>query len=185
MPRMATTRHPAVGARSDAFPAERVVAFAALLAVCFLAAALRFADFGGVYLTPYYDAAVRSMSLSWHNFLYGALEPSGQISIDKTPVDLWLQVASVRLLGFSSTALRLPPAVAGTVSVALLYDLVRRGYGRWAGVAAGLALAVLPAAVLTSRSDTMDSVMAMLIVLAAWLIARARPERRRRAVIAA
>src|SRR3954462_13772169 len=144
MPRMATTRHPAVGARNEAFPAERVVAFAALLAVCFLAAALRFADFGGGYLTPYYDAAVRSMGLSWHNFLYGSLEPSGQISIDKTPVDLWLQVASTKLFGFWSVALRLPPAIAGTLALPLMYDLVRRGFGRWAGVAAALALAVLP-----------------------------------------
>src|SRR3954447_4616195 len=168
------------------FPsAGRVAGIAALVAVAAVGAAMRFADFAGVYTTPFYDAAVRSMSLSWHDFLYGALDPSGRLSIDKPPVDLWLQVATTQALGFTSVALRLPPAVAGTVSVALLYDLVRRGYGRWAGVAAGLALAVLPAAVLTSRSDTMDSVMAMLIVLAAWLIARARPERRRRAVIAA
>src|SRR3954451_10136371 len=185
MPRMATTRHPAVGARSDAFPAERVVAFAALLAVCFLAAALRFADFGGVYLTPYYDAAVRSMTLSWHNFLYGALEPSAQISIDKTPVDLWLQVASVKLFGFNSVALRLPEALAGALSVPLLYDLVRRGCGRWAGLAAGLALAVLPSALLTSRSDTMDTVMATLLLAAAWVIVAAGPARRPYAIVAA
>jgi 4-amino-4-deoxy-L-arabinose transferase-like glycosyltransferase len=187
MPRMATARHPAVTARADAdaFPADRVLALAGLVAVCGLAAVLRFSNFDAVYTTPYYDAAVRSMSLSWHNFLYGALEPSGQISIDKTPVDLWLQVASVRLLGFSSVALRLPPAIAGTLSVALLYDLVRRGCGRWAGLAAALALAVLPSALLTSRSDTMDTVMATLLLAAAWVIVRVRPERRAIAVVAA
>ena len=185
---------PAVGRRRWRAPAvtatRRVTASSALtvaglVAVCGTGVALRFANFGGVYTTPYYDAAVRSMSLSWHNFLYGALEPSAQISIDKTPVDLWLQVASTQLLGFSSTSLRLPPAIAGTVSVLLLYDLVRRGYGRPAGLAAAGAFAVLPTAVLTSRSDTMDSVMSMLLILAAWLVVQARHGRRGRAVIGA
>jgi 4-amino-4-deoxy-L-arabinose transferase-like glycosyltransferase len=160
-------------------------ALAALAAVCALAAALRFANFASVPTTPFYDAAVRSMELSWHNFFYGALDPAGLLSIDKAPVDLWLQVASTKLFGFSSVSLRLPQAIAGTVAVPLLYDLVRRGYGRWAGLAAALAFAVLPATVLTSRSDTMDTVMAMLLVLAAWLVVRARPERRARGVIAA
>jgi 4-amino-4-deoxy-L-arabinose transferase-like glycosyltransferase len=154
-------------------------------AICAAGAALRLSAFGRVYTTPYYDAAVRSMGLSWHNFFYGALEPSGRISIDKAPIDLWLQVASTKVLGFSSVSLRLPPAIAGSVSVLLLYDLVRRGYGRAAGLAAALALAVLPTSVLTSRSDTMDAVMSMLLLAAAWLVVRARPGRRAIAVIAA
>src|SRR4051812_32426290 len=182
---MATARHPAVSDRAGTLGGERALAFAGLLALCFLAAVVRFADFGGVYLTPYYDAAVRSMTLSWHNFLYGALEPSAQISIDKTPVDLWLQVGSVKLFGFNSVALRLPEALAGALSVPLLYDLVRRGCGRWAGLAAGLALAVLPSALLTSRSDTMDTVMATLLLAAAWVIVRASPARRPYAIVAA
>jgi 4-amino-4-deoxy-L-arabinose transferase-like glycosyltransferase len=163
----------------------RVPAGAALAAICALAAALRLADFGAVPTTPFYDAAVRSMGLSWHNFFYGALDPSARLAIDKPPVDLWLQVASTKLLGFSSETLRLPPALAGVLAVPLLYDLVRRGFGRAAGLAAALAFAVLPATVLTSRSDTMDSVMALLLVLAAWLVVRAAPERRARAVVLA
>ena len=38
------------------------------------------------------------MGVSWHNFFFGAYEPGGSVSIDKPPVDLWLQVASVKLL---------------------------------------------------------------------------------------
>ncbi len=156
-----------------------------LVLVCLLGAGLRFYGFDRVAPTPYYDAAVRSMGLSWHNFFFGALEPAGQVSIDKPPVDLWLQVASTKLFGFSSPSLRLPQAIAGTLAVPLLYDLVRLGFGRWAGLAAALSLAVMPVAVLTSRSDTMDTVMGSLLLLAAWLIARTRPERRARAVVAA
>ena len=136
-------------------PVAQAVPAVALVVVCALATALRFANFAAVPTTPFYDAAVRTMGRSWHNLLYGAIDPSGQIAIDKPPVDLWLQVATTKLFGFSSVSLRLPQAIAGTI------------------------------AVLTSRSDTMETVMGALLVLAAWLIVRGRPEHRARAVIAA
>ncbi len=136
------------------------------------AAVLRLLYIGKVSPDPFYDAAVRSMSLSWHNFFFGAFEPGGSVSIDKPPVDLWLQVASVKLLGFSSTTLKLPEVFAGVVSVPLLYAAVRRMWSAPAGIAAALALAVLPVEVITARSDTMDAVMMALIVLALLLIVR-------------
>jgi 4-amino-4-deoxy-L-arabinose transferase-like glycosyltransferase len=113
------------------------------------------------------------MGLSWHNFFFGAFEPGGSVSIDKPPVDLWLQVASVKLLGFSSTTLKLPEALAGITAVPLLFAAVRRMWSTPAGLAAAVGLAVLPVEVITSRSDTMDGVMMALIVLALWLIVRA------------
>lgn len=134
---------------------------------------LRLANFAAVTPNPFYDAAVRSMGQSWHNFFFGAFEPGGSVSVDKIPLDLWLQVLSVKMLGFGSVALRMPEALAGTLAVPLLYDTVRRVAGRPAGLAAAAALAVLPVAVLTARSDTMDSVMMALLVLAAWLTVRA------------
>lgn len=143
-----------------------------LTAVTLLAAALRFHSLEGVPANPFYDAAVKSMSLSWHNFFYAAFEPGGRVAVDKPPVDLWLQVASVKVLGFNSLALKLPEALAGTASVPMLYDLVRRMFGRGAGLASALALAVLPVTVLTSRSDTMDTVMMLCLIAAAWLVVR-------------
>lgn len=137
------------------------------------AALLRLVKIGLVSPDPFYDAAVRSMGLSWHNFFFGAFEPGGSVSIDKPPVDLWLQVASVKLLGFSSTTLKLPEICAGIASAPLLFAAVRRMWGVAAGLAAAIALAVLPVEVLTARSDTMDGVMMALIVLALWLIVRA------------
>ena len=151
---------------------ERHLVAAAVAAVTAIGFAVRFAGFGDVPGNPYYDAAVRSMGLSWHNFFFGAYEPGGQVSIDKAPADLWLQVLSVKLLGFDSTALRMPEALAGAFAVPLLYDLVRRLFGSGAGLASALVLAVLPAAVLTARSDTMDSLMMFLMVLAGWLLVR-------------
>src|ERR1700694_707653 len=147
--------------------------WAALAAITVAAAVLRLLYIGRVSPDPFYDAAVRSMGLSWHNFFFGAFEPGGSVSIDKPPVDLWLQVLSVKLLGFNSTALKLPEALAGTAAVPLLFATVRRLFGTRAGLAAALAIAVLPIEVLTSRSDTMDAVMMALIALGLLLAVHA------------
>jgi 4-amino-4-deoxy-L-arabinose transferase-like glycosyltransferase len=125
------------------------------------------------------------MGLSWHNFFYGAFEPGGTLSIDKPPIDLWLQVLSTKVFGFTSESVRLPEAIAGTLAVPLLYDVVRRGCGRAAGLSAAAALAVLPVAVMTSRSDTMDTLTGTVLLAAAWVIVAAPPARRRRAVLIA
>jgi 4-amino-4-deoxy-L-arabinose transferase-like glycosyltransferase len=143
------------------------------LAVALLAAWFRFRGVSASRPDAFYDAAVRSMGLSWHNFFFGAFDPSGQLAVDKPPVDLWLQVASVKLFGFSTTSLVLPAAVFGTLAVPLLYDLVRRVFGVLPGLGAGAALAVLPVSVVASRSDGLDSVMMALAVLAGWLCVRA------------
>jgi 4-amino-4-deoxy-L-arabinose transferase-like glycosyltransferase len=137
------------------------------------AAALRLVHIGQVPPDPFYDAAVRSMALSWHNFFFGVYDPGGSLSIDKPPVDLWLQVISTQALGFSATTLKLPEALAGIASVPMLYVVVRRMWSGAAGVAAAAAMAVLPIEVITARSDTMDAVMMLVIVIALWLIVRA------------
>jgi 4-amino-4-deoxy-L-arabinose transferase-like glycosyltransferase len=143
------------------------------------AAALRLIHIGQVPPDPFYDAAVRSMAMSWHNFFFGAYEPGGSVSIDKPPIDLWLQVISVKLLGFSSTTLKLPEAAAGTASVPLLYVVVRRIWSAPAGIAAAAAMAVLPIEVITARSDTMDAVMMLALVLALFAAVRAVESERR------
>lgn len=146
--------------------------YVAIGAIVVFAAALRLWSLGGVPGDPFYDAAVRSMPLSLHNLLLGAYEPGGSLAVDKPPLDLWLQVLSTQILGFGSVALKLPPALAGTAAVAVLFDAVRRVRGTLAGLAAALALATLPIALLTSRSDTMDSVAMLLGVVALWLLVR-------------
>jgi 4-amino-4-deoxy-L-arabinose transferase-like glycosyltransferase len=153
--------------------AARTSTWVPLLLVTAIGAALRLVAFDRVRVNPFYDAAVRSMSLSWHNLFYGAFDPGGQVSIDKTPADLWLQVASTKLLGFTSVALRLPEVIAGILAIPLLYDVVRRLFGARAGLLSAAALAVLPISVVTARSDTMDSLMMLLLLATAWLVVRA------------
>jgi 4-amino-4-deoxy-L-arabinose transferase-like glycosyltransferase len=127
----------------------------------------------------FYDAAVRSMGRSWHNFFFAAFDPAGRVAVDKPPLELWMQVASVKLLGWGQVSLKLPEALAGAAGVPLLYDTLRRLVGRTAGLAGAAALAVLPVAVLTARSVTMDTTATTLALLAAWLtvlaVQRERP----------
>jgi 4-amino-4-deoxy-L-arabinose transferase-like glycosyltransferase len=158
-------RRPAVGTA-----VRRVAPEAGVVA---LAAALRLAALGRVPTNPYYDAAVRSMGTSLAAFLSGAFEPGRRVAIDKPPVDLWLQVVSTRVFGFGTVGLLLPAALGGVALVAAAMWLLRSLFGRTAALAGGLALAVLPSAVVVARSDTMDAVMAALATAAAALAVRA------------
>jgi 4-amino-4-deoxy-L-arabinose transferase-like glycosyltransferase len=165
--REAVLSRPPLDARWAGWPALGLVL--ALL----LAAGLRLWMIRDVPGNVFYDAAVRSMGTSWHDFFFGALEPSGTVSIDKPPVDLWLQVAATRILGFGLFGLHLPEALGGIAACGLLFGALRRPFGAGAALAAALALAVLPVSVLTARSDTMDSVLAALEVGALWCSWRA------------
>ncbi len=64
---------------------SRVLEWTALALITIGAGALRLVALGKVSPDPFYDAAVRSMGLSWHNFFFGAFEPGASVSIDKPP----------------------------------------------------------------------------------------------------
>src|SRR6185312_10402500 len=65
------------------------------------------------WANTYYAAAVRSMSTSWHDFLFNAFDPSGVMTLDKPPLALWVQALSVRAFGYSSLSILLPQALMG------------------------------------------------------------------------
>jgi len=121
----------------------------------------------------YYATAVKSMLLNWHNFFFVAFDSAGYLSVDKPPLGLWAEVASARLFGFSNFSLLLPEIVAGTVSVLLLYYLVRRTFGGPAGILAGTLLALSPINVVTNRDNIMDSLLVATSLAAAWAVLRA------------
>jgi 4-amino-4-deoxy-L-arabinose transferase-like glycosyltransferase len=125
------------------------------------------------WANTYYSAAVRSMSSSWHNFLFGSLDPSGLMTVDKPPLSLWIQALSVRLFGFHPLSLLVPQALMGIVAVGLVYDLTRRLFGRPAGFVAGLVLATTPVVVGVSRHNNPDELLVLCCVAALWFAVRA------------
>jgi 4-amino-4-deoxy-L-arabinose transferase-like glycosyltransferase len=115
----------------------------------------------------YYGAAVRSMSLSWHNFIFGAFDPAGTITLDKLPGAFWIQSLAVRAFGFHTWVIVLPQVVEGVLTVLVLYRAVSRLAGPAAGLIAALVVAVSPATVALNRGNISDSLMILLLVLAA------------------
>lgn len=133
----------------------------------------------------YYAGAVRSMSESWHAFLYGSFDSSGVMTVDKPPLALWVQALSVRAFGFSSWAILVPEAIMGMVSVGLTYDLTRRRFGRAAGFAAGAVLALTPVAVAIFRHNNPDALLLLCSVAALWFTVRALEDGRTRWLVLA
>jgi 4-amino-4-deoxy-L-arabinose transferase-like glycosyltransferase len=132
------------------------------------------------WANDYYSAAVRSMSSSWHNFLFGSFDANGLMTVDKPPLALWVQALSVRVFGFHPLSILVPQALMGVASVALVYDLTRRLWGRPAGFAAGLALALTPIAVAISRHNNPDALLVLCSVSAIWCFVRALQDGRTR-----
>ena len=139
----------------------------ALLLVAALAALSYAWGSSNAMLETFYGAAVHSMSQSWHNFFFGSFDPWGTVSVDKLPGDFWVQALSVRLFGFHIWAIVLPQVIEGTLTVLVLYRAVRRVAGAGAGLVAAVALAVTPVTILLNRGNISDSLLILLLVLAA------------------
>jgi 4-amino-4-deoxy-L-arabinose transferase-like glycosyltransferase len=90
------------------------------------------------FVTPYYMAGVRSMTVSWHNFFFNAFDPAGFVSLDKPPLAFWAQTLSAQFFGFSPFSVLLPQALEGLASILVLYHLVRRVFGTEAGLLSAL-----------------------------------------------
>ena len=139
----------------------------------------------GSSIEIYYAAAARSMSMSWHDFVYGAFDPAGTISVDKLPGALWIQALFVRLFGVHTWAVALPQVLEGILTVLVLYRVVRRLAGAGAAILAAGVLALSPAVVTLDRANIPDTLLILLLVLAADALVAGLASGNRRAVILA
>ena len=148
---------------------EKVLAIIGIILILLLAVWLRFSNLDSIgYGNHYYTATVKSLLQSWHNFFFVSAEPGGSVSVDKPPVGFWIQAVSAYFLGVNGFAVVLPEIIAGLLSVVLVFHLVRRSFGTAAGLMAGLALAITPVVVATDRNNTIDSLLILTLLLAAW-----------------
>ncbi|MCI2170707.1 ArnT family glycosyltransferase [Schleiferilactobacillus perolens] len=114
----------------------------------------------------YYTAAIVSMTKSWHNFWYGAFDPAGFITVDKPPVALWFMAISAKIFGVHGWSVVLPSILFGIGSVYLLYAMVKRPFGAWAGRLAALIMTLTPIVVADSRTNNMDATLVYFLLLA-------------------
>ncbi len=130
------------------------------------------------YGNTYYAAAVRSMTMSWKNFFFGAFDPGGFITVDKPPAFLWVGALSARIFGYSDWSILLPSAIAGAASVGLLWFIVRRYFGLTAATIAALALALTPISVAVNRLNLPEPFLILALVGAAGAVLRSLESRR-------
>jgi 4-amino-4-deoxy-L-arabinose transferase-like glycosyltransferase len=130
------------------------------------------------YGNTYYAAAVRSMTMSWKNFFFGAFDPGGFITVDKPPAFLWVGALSARIFGYSNWSILLPSAVAGAAAVGLLWLIVRRYFGATAATIAGLVLALSPISVAVNRLNLPEPFLILALIGAAGAVLRSLESRR-------
>ena len=124
----------------------------------------------GITVRPvhnYYASAVRSMAGSWRAFVFGGFDPQASISIDKIPGAFWLQALSVRAFGFHDWSVALPSVLEAVLTVLVLYHVVQRWFGPAAGLLAALVMALTPIAAALAKSQISDTLLTLLLVLAA------------------
>jgi len=135
--------------------------------ILILSAILNFANIGiEGYGNGYYAAGVKSMTMSLKNFFFVSFDPSGFVTIDKPPLGFWIQAIFAKIFGFSGWSILLPQAIAGVISVYLIYYLVKRSFGTVAGLISGLCLAITPVFVAASRNNTIDNLLVVTLLFA-------------------
>ncbi|MEW9870328.1 ArnT family glycosyltransferase [Arthrobacter sp. HS15c] len=118
------------------------------------------------WANPYYSAAAQAGSQDWKAFLFGSFEWGNLITVDKTPLSIWVMSLSVRLFGLSSWAIIVPQAIMGVATTFLIYRILRRGFGAAPALLGGAIYATTPVVFLMSRYNNPEPLMGLLTVAA-------------------
>ena len=113
------------------------------------------------------------MTQSWHNFFYASAEPGGSVTVDKPPLGLQIETLFALVFGVSGFSTVLPNILAGVLSVPLLYHLVKKHFGKVAGLVAALVVAATPVVFAADRNNTQDGLLTFFLLLAAWAFIKA------------
>ncbi|MEU5864119.1 glycosyltransferase family 39 protein [Nonomuraea sp. NPDC047529] len=121
----------------------------------------------------YYAAAVLSGTQSWKAFFFGAIDAGSFITVDKPPLALWVMGLSARIFGYSTYSMLLPQVLAGVAAVGTVWSAVRRSFGQGcqghvAALVAAVVMTLTPITVAINRDNNPDTVLVLLLVLAAW-----------------
>ncbi len=138
-----------------------------LLSLAAAAAVLYGWGLNGRGLHPYYAPAVKSMSVSWRAFFYGGYDPAASITLDKLPGAFMVQALSARVFGFHTWSILLPQVAATVATILLLYRVVNRWLGPVAGMFAATAYATMPVAAALAHNEISDTILVLLLMLAA------------------
>lgn len=118
------------------------------------------------WANPYYSAAAQAGSQDWTAFFFGSMEWGNLITVDKTPLSVWVMSVSVRLFGLNSWSILVPQALMGVATTYLIYRILRRGFGPAPALLGGAIYATTPVVFLMSRFNNPEPLMGLLMVAA-------------------
>ena len=155
-------------------PNDPVWARPALLALLLATGLLYLVGLGhNGWANEFYAAAAQAGTESWKAFLFGSLDRSNFITVDKPAGFLWPMELTARIFGVNYWSLLVPQALAGIATVGVLYTTVRRWFGPAAAIIAGAVMALTPVATLIFRFNDPDAFITLMATLAAYTITRA------------
>lgn len=125
------------------------------------------------WANPYYSAAAQAGAQDWKAFFFGSFEWGNLITVDKTPLSIWVMSLSVRLFGLSSWSILVPQALMGVVTSYMVYRIVRRGSGPRTALFGAALYTTTPVVVLMSRFNNPEPLMGMLMVAAVLVTLKA------------
>ena len=133
--------------------------------------------------SEYYAAISKSMSKSLGNFVFGAMDPDGVVTLDKIPGSFWIPAIFVKVFGFSTWAITVPNALAAIAATLVIALVVKKYYGMTAGLIAGSILATTPIVVAVARSNQPQTFYYLSIAVAIRFALVALNEQSRRNLI--
>ncbi len=132
------------------------------------------------WANPYYSAAAQAGSQDWKAFFFGSLETGNLITVDKTPLSLWVMSLSVRLFGLSSWSILVPQALMGVATSFLIYRIIRGGFGPRTALFGAAVYATTPVVFLMSRFNNPEPLMGLLTVASVSMTLKAMESARLR-----
>ncbi|MUU72727.1 glycosyltransferase family 39 protein [Pseudarthrobacter sp. GA104] len=130
------------------------------------------------WANPYYSAAAQSGATNWIAWFYGSADAGNLVTIDKTPLSVWIMGLSVRLFGLSPWSILLPQAVMGVIATWLVYKTIRTTSTSHVALLGAAVYATTPVVVLMSRFNNPEPLMGLLVVAAVYFAVRATSEDR-------
>ena len=161
--------------RAERAALARLLAFPELFGVLAVAAALNLWNLQiNGWANTYYAAAAPLDEPELARLPVRLDRPGGLMTVDKPPLAvLGAGVDRARIFGFHPLSILVPQALMGVAAAGLMYDLVRRRFGRIAGFDSRVALATTPTIVAVSRHNNPDELLVLLSVAAVWFALRA------------
>ena len=118
----------------------------------------------------YYAACVKSMTQNLHNFFFISFDPAGMLSVDKSPLGLWVQAIFCLLFGYNGYSILLPQIISGTISTLMLYVIGSKFFNKKVGLISAFLFCLTPIVVAVSRNNTMDMQLILVLLIAVFFV---------------